>query len=242
MSSPVQRVTAGAVVFDMDGVLIDSRSVIEFAWREAAREYLARDLTEEEVRDHVHGRNGSHTVATLFPGFDERRQRDIWRHVDRIEETAPYEAIPGAAEFVLALADAGTALALVTSSWPAKIDHALDMIGVRDALPVVVHRDEVSQGKPHPEPYLKACSRLGLPPDEVVVFEDSVSGVRSAVDAGAWCIGVGSEDLGDTGVLLTVPDFTGVSVQLEERPTATVLVDGGVPVVDLRRRVGSAGA
>ncbi|WP_394617050.1 HAD family hydrolase [Lentzea sp. JNUCC 0626] len=229
MSSPVRRVAAGAVVFDMDGVLIDSRSVIEFAWRDAAREYLGRDLTEDDVRDHIHGRNGSHTVATLFPDFDAARQREIWAHVDRIEETAPYEAIPGAAEFVLALADAGVTLALVTSSWPVKIEHALESIGVRPALPVVVHRDEVAQGKPHPEPYLTACARLGVRPADVVVFEDSVSGVRSAVDAGTWCVGVGTEEL--TGVLLTVPDFTGVSVKVSSG-VATVLADGAA-VVDL---------
>ncbi|MFD5656326.1 HAD family hydrolase, partial [Streptomyces hirsutus] len=69
-----------------------------------------------------------------------------------------------------------------------------------------------ARGKPHPDPYLAACRGLGIRPQRTLVFEDSVSGVRSAVTAGAVCIGIGGPGLVEAGAVIAVPDFTALAL------------------------------
>ncbi|MEU7060690.1 HAD family phosphatase [Streptomyces sp. NPDC046197] len=200
-----------AVVFDMDGVLIDSRPVIENAWRDVARRH-GRTLTAADAERYVHGRTGSETVRLLFPDHSDSDRSAIWAEVDKVEEEAPYPAVPGADALATGLADRGVLLALATSSWARKIDNALGGLDLLDVFAVRVTRDDVTHGKPHPDPYLAACRRLGVRPQRTLVFEDSVSGVRSAVSAGAVCVGIGTHELIGAGAITVAPDFTNLSV------------------------------
>jgi HAD superfamily hydrolase (TIGR01509 family) len=216
-----------SVIFDMDGVLIDSRPVIEDAWREVARRH-GKHLSGAEVECYVHGRTGAQTVEMLFPQHGLEQRLAIWAEVDRIEESAKYDPIPGAREVIADLTRAGVPLALVTSSWPRKIQAVLEQVGLVGAFKVHVTRDDISHGKPHPAPYLLACQRLPVRPHRALVFEDSRSGVRSAVTAGTICVGVGTDDLADVGVATVVPDLTDLTV-VPESP-GSVRLHGSWPV------------
>ena len=219
-----------AVVFDMDGVLIDSRPVIEQAWGDVARRH-GRVLTAADLASYVHGRAGSETVRLLFPGHSDSERSAIWAEVDRVEEEAPYPAVPGADALATGLAGRGVPLALATSSWTRKIENALGSLGLLDVFAVRVTRDDVARGKPHPDPYLTACRRLGVRPQRTLVFEDSVSGVRSAVSAGAVCVGIGGSELTEAGAVAVVPDFAGLGVGTARDREVLILTGLDIPIV-----------
>jgi sugar-phosphatase len=200
-----------AVLFDLDGVIIESREVIEEAWRAAALHHAGTRLSDEDIHEHVHGRPGSHTVATLFPDHTPQQRKEIWAHVDRIEETAPYRAVPGVREFIAWLGTTGVPIGLVTSSWAEKIEHVVELFELGEVFSAVVSRDDVANGKPHPEPYRSGCALLGVEPASTLVFEDALSGVRSSVSAGTHCVGIGGDDLVRAGAAVAVPDFTHLS-------------------------------
>lgn len=200
-----------AVVFDMDGVLIDSRPVIEKAWRDATQRH-GRVLAPSDVDRYVHGRAGAETVSLLFPDHTDAQRKAIWAEVDTIEEEAIYPLIPGVDIVANRLAECEVPIALATSSWPRKIENALGQLGLLHLFATQVTREDVARGKPHPDPYLAAIRRIGSDPGRTLVFEDSVSGVSSAVAAGAVCVGIGDDELRSVGAVVTVRDFRAFSI------------------------------
>lgn len=234
MEGSLDPITMAAIVLDLDGVVIDSLPVIERAWREVAARH-GRELTDADIVQHVHGRHGQHTLAALFPDRPSAEQQSIWAHVDRIEEEAAYRPIGGVQAFIGDTRRGGIPTALVTSSWPRKIDRALRLLDVADAFAVVVSREDVRRGKPFPDPYLTACSRLGVPPARALVFEDSTSGVESALAAGALCVRIhGDAGVHRPGVVATIPDFT--SLRLRPAGPGRYLLHGVPrPIVVLSR-------
>lgn len=90
----------------------------------------------------------------------------------------------------------------------------LELLQAQSSFSVIVQRDDVARGKPHPDPYLLAAERLGIPASRTVVFEDAISGVTSAVTAGAYCVGIGGEDLIKSGAKFAISDFEDVEVQI----------------------------
>lgn len=215
-----------SVVFDMDGVLIDSAAVIERGWAEGAQ-LFDREISKEDIHNHIHGQPGPHTIKALFSDLPISAQKKIQAHVIEYETTANYDLIPGVKELVHALHEAGVTLALVTSAWQEKIDQALDVLQAHSHFSVIVQRDDVSRGKPYPDPYLLAAKRLGLSACEMLVFEDAHSGVKSAVTAGAYCVGVGDKGLVESGAQFVVPNFMQVSLQNGEESHLASLVFPG---------------
>ncbi|MEU7580344.1 HAD family phosphatase [Streptomyces sp. NPDC041068] len=233
MDAESRRIRIAAVVFDMDGVIVDSGPVIENAWSEVSRRH-GRVLTPMDITNFVHGRPGSETVRFLFPDRSDSDRKAIWSEVDKVEEESECSAIPGVVDLLTGLSRLGVDVGLVTSSWPRRIEFVLDHLDVTGIFKVSVNRNDVSRGKPNPDPYLTAFERLGVDPERVLVFEDSDAGVRSAVGAGATCVGVGDAGLVDVGAITSVPDFTGLSTADAGAGRATLTgFDAGI-VVDLQ--------
>ncbi|OCG23441.1 haloacid dehalogenase [Gilliamella sp. wkB108] len=200
-----------AVLFDMDGVLIDSNAVIERAWLEAAQMY-GITISEQDMLQHIHGQPGPHTIRTLFSDLPIEDQKKVQAHIIDCENIATYDPIPGVAQLIISLHAHHICVGIVTSGWREKVNRVITMLGVEKCISVIVERDDVSRGKPFPDPYILAAKRLHLPSEQTLVFEDSRSGVISAVAAGAFCVGIGNTELVECGAKLTIPDFTGVSV------------------------------
>ncbi|GJH13227.1 HAD family phosphatase [Caballeronia novacaledonica] len=201
-----------AVLFDMDGVLVDSRAVIEQAWREAAQLY-GREITEDDIHRHIHGQPGPHTIRALFHDLSRADQEKVQAHIIHVENTADCEPISGVARLVSRLGAAGITIGVVTSGWRYKIDRVIEMLKAQSYFSVIVERDDVARGKPYPDPYLLAAERLGVPASRTVVFEDASSGVTSAATAGAYCVGIGGEELIRSGAKIAIPDFEGVELE-----------------------------
>jgi HAD superfamily hydrolase (TIGR01509 family) len=210
-AAPATPLRAGAIAFDMDGVLIDSAPVIENAWRTVARRH-GRTLTDDDIRRYVHGRPGRYTVESLFPGHSPMFKERIGRRVDELEERSQCDPIPGVVPLIRHLRACRVPLALVTSSWPARIGFVLDMLGLAGSFAAVIDRTMTPNGKPHPDPYLAASAALDVPTGDLLVFEDSRSGIDSATAAGAQCVAIGDSAAPLPPAIATVYDFMGLGI------------------------------
>lgn len=177
------------VLFDMDGVLIDTHNAIVGLWQAVAAEHGV-GLTDDDVRRHVTGCAPEHTIAAVFAAVSEPRRQRILDVVRAAEPDLEFEELPGAADLISELHQAGVPLALVTGGSRARCDRVLEKLGLADVFDAVVAWGDVDAGKPAPDCYELAARRLGLPPGSCLAFEDAAGGVRSAVGAGVVCVGV----------------------------------------------------
>jgi HAD superfamily hydrolase (TIGR01509 family) len=175
-----------AVVFDMDGVLVDT----EHLWDEVREE-----LTEEwggrytpEAQEAMMGMSSLewsrylHEVVGLREPPGVINEEVVRRMLDRYETDLP--VVPGAVKAVQRLAAAGLRLALASSSNRELIDAVLRRLDLTPYFEVTVSSEEVARGKPAPDVYLEAARRLGVPAARCVAIEDSASGIRAAHAAG----------------------------------------------------------
>ena len=193
---------ARGLLFDNDGVLVDSEAGVVRSWTRWA---VQHDLDPVEVLLAVPGRRAADTVA-LFSEADgvPASVAEITRY--ELEDVAGTTAVPGVLELVPQLD--GVPWAVVTSGVRELASARLLAAGV--PLPeVLVTAEDVTAGKPHPEPYLTGAARLGLPPGDLVVLEDSPSGVAAGLAAGCAVLGIGELALG-TAATAVVRDLTGV--------------------------------
>jgi HAD superfamily hydrolase (TIGR01509 family) len=184
-----------AVVFDNDGLLLDTESV----WTRAER-----DLFERRGRDFTpaHKRELVGTSAAIAGGILERRLAEPGRAGALIEELNELvvaelehgvEAMVGARELLQELRRRGTPLGLVSNSPLAFVRRSLEIAGFDDGFDVVVSAHEVAAPKPAPDPYLEACRRLEVEAGPAVVaLEDSPTGVAAARAAGLTVVGIPS--------------------------------------------------
>jgi mannitol-1-/sugar-/sorbitol-6-phosphatase len=179
----VRRVSA--VLFDLDGVLVESRLATERVWLAWASK---NGIGEEELRSAMHGVRSLEVVRALRPDLDavveseeiERRQA---------EDTDGLRPIPGAAEALRALK--GDRVAVVTSGTRPLALARLAAVGIEPPA-VMVFADDVARGKPDPEGYLTAARRLGADPAEALVVEDAPPGIEAGRAAGMATVAVPS--------------------------------------------------
>jgi sugar-phosphatase len=178
------------VLFDNDGVLVDSDASVHQAWTRWALEH---DLPPGQVTAMVHGRRSADTVELLIP---EPERHAALAAIDRmeVEAAAGVTAVPGAAALLGAMN--GTPWAVVTSGVTALATARLAAAGL-PLPPLLIAADDIDNGKPAPDGYLAAAHGLGLPPNRTVGLEDSPAGIAAAQAAGvAAIIGVRGQAVG----------------------------------------------
>jgi len=190
-----------AVVFDNDGLLLDTESV----WTRAEQDLFERRGLEFTPADKLELVG---TSAEMAGGILERRLGEPGSAGELIEELNVLvvaelehgvETMVGARELLERLRERGTPLALVSNSPLRFVRRSIELAGFEDHFDAVVSAHEVAAPKPAPDPYLEACRRLGVEPGpEVVALEDSPTGVAAARSAGLTVIGIPSVE----GVLL----------------------------------------
>ena len=211
--------SCNAVLFDMDGTLVDSTRVVELAWGWwAARHHLPL----QTVLSFSHGRPTIATMQHFFPG------RDHTEELKKMEEytesqTEGIMPVPGAAQLLRSLHN--HPWGIVTSAWRTLAETRLTTAGL--PLPnVIVPIDEIRNGKPEPEGFLQAAERLEVAPKDCLVFEDTRPGIDAGLSAGMQVV----------GLLTTVPaerlrhrplirDFCDVRVQFDAETLRVKLVD-----------------
>lgn len=183
----------GAVVFDMDGVIIDSEGLHARADAEILLRYGV-SVPEEAWSDIFGMRSdeGLRHILDRYGNGSEDADRIVIEKRDRYLELAEesLHLIPGVEAFIMRCRQKSFRMAVATSGRAAYQLPLLDRFGLRSWFDVIVTGDEVTHGKPHPEPYLLAASRLGLDPAACLVIEDADNGIRSAKAAGCAVVGL----------------------------------------------------
>ncbi|MGQ0642991.1 MAG: HAD-IA family hydrolase [Gemmatimonadaceae bacterium] len=175
--------TCQAVLFDLDGVLVDSRAVVERTWQHWAAH---RGVDGADLGRRAHGRRTIETVREFAPHLDAASEAR-WLETLEVRDVDGVVALPGAAAMYNAIADSRRAV--VTSGGRALAANRLHAVGL--ALPsVLVVAEDVAHGKPAPDGYLIGASRLGIAPSLCLVIEDAPPGIAAAKAAGATVLAV----------------------------------------------------
>lgn len=176
-----------AVIFDVDGTLLDTERIYMQAWKEAAAE-LGYEITDELLRKTrgVNARDLERIFETeIGNGFSYQKTRVIRVRIaeEIIQRESPILK-PGVTALLAFLKKNGIRLSVASSTNLKSTKAHLSESGILDAFEVVVGGDMVSKGKPNPDIFLKAAELLGLAPQECIVVEDSPAGIRAAHAAG----------------------------------------------------------
>nr|WSZ95110.1 HAD-IA family hydrolase [Streptomyces sp. NBC_00857] len=203
------RIHAEALLFDNDGTLVSSLESVNRCWSRWAREF---GVTEEDfVRVGLHGRPAAEIAADLLPA-------DVLpRAVARIEELEVEDVVggvvllPGSADLLASLP--AERWAVVTSASRRLAEARLGEVGVRPK--AMITADDITRGKPDPEPFLLGARLLGVDPERCVVFEDAPAGLAAARAAGMWTVALTTtHQRSELDADVVVGDLSEVSVQV----------------------------
>lgn len=178
-----------AVVFDMDGVLLDTESVCRKAWYLCGPQYGIKASSVEPLLRKCVGSNQEKMKETLYLelGMDFPAKDFLQAAAEEIQRELKRDGIPikkGALEILTSLSKRGARLALASSTRTSQVEEELSRAGLYGYFHYVIGGDRIKRSKPDPEIYLKACQGLGVLPEETYAVEDSYNGVRSASRAG----------------------------------------------------------
>jgi beta-phosphoglucomutase len=203
-----------AVIFDLDGVIVDTAHYHFVAWQRLAKELGIEFTLHDNERLKGVSRMRSLEIILEIGGVtlsEEKREelatkKNSW-FVDYIEDIKPNEIFPDVKEMLVQLREQGYKIALASSSKNA--DTVLRLLQVKNLFDTIVDGTMITHSKPDPEIFLLAAHRLGIDPSLCVVFEDAEAGVEAALAAGMKCVGVGSIDqLGKANAIVkTTADF-----------------------------------
>jgi sugar-phosphatase len=175
----MNTIQVAGLLFDNDGVLVDSTAVVEDSWRAFAGWY---DLPVDDVLERVHGRRSRDVIAHYADRLPVSADEAFARYIDAcIREFVQVKLLPGTAELVASLPEQGWAV--VTSGTKVVTQARWKAAGLPDP-PVLISAEDVSEGKPKPDPYRTAAQRLQLNPADCLAIEDSPAGLTSARAAG----------------------------------------------------------
>ena len=200
-----------AVLFDLDGVLIDSEGLYTEFWAKIGREFnvpsptFAADIKGTTLK----------SILNYFPG--DELKATILQRIHDFEDTMEYRLFAGVAEFLTSLKRAGIPTAIVTSSDEVKMSCLYAQLPVvREMVDVVIDASMVTRSKPDPQGYLLAAEKLGIPAEDCYVFEDSIQGLEAGRRAGATVIGLATTNSVEQVEPLCdylLPSFVGFTVE-----------------------------
>lgn len=196
---------AGAVLWDLDGTLADSK---EYHWRSWVRamEEVGHAITEAQFLASFGQRNDAILGEWLGADADPEQilrvgdaKEAYYREMVKAEGITP---LPGAAEWVRRLHEEGWGQAIASSAPRLNVEVMHTALGFSGFIEVLVAAEDVTRGKPDPEVFLRAASELGFPADRCVVVEDAEAGIEAARRGGMRSVGVGSGEVGAADVVV----------------------------------------
>ncbi|ADJ45050.1 HAD family hydrolase [Amycolatopsis mediterranei S699] len=219
---PEELTIATAVLFDVDGTLVDSNYLHVHAWRRAFHE-LDRDVDSWRVHRAI-GKGSGKLLSTLLGDEDAGRIGDEAKdlHSRFYLETAgllrPFDRAP---ELIRVLADRGIRVVLATSAAPDELKELRRVLDVDDVVAGIVSGDDVEATKPDPEPVFAALDKAGTAPEETIFVGDAVWDVHAATKAGVRTVsvlsgGVGAAELTDAGAVAVYDDAAAILAGLDE--------------------------
>lgn len=221
------------IVFDMDGVLIDSHGVHRLAWSKFLAS-VGRTVTDRDLDFILEGRRRDDILRHFLGDLTESEIERYGRLKGQFSEEnfKDVKLMPGVREFIAELAPRGLKTGLATSAGLSRTWGTLGRFGLEDKFNAVATADEVSSGKPDPAVYYLVSSRMGIAPENILVIEDAANGILAAKSAGMRCVGLSSNDRSDvlleSGAECIIPDFHEHSVTkllrlVSSQPSAVTL-------------------
>lgn len=211
MTETAAPLVVDAILFDMDGTLVDSNPVVNAMWTDFAR---MLDLDAAEVLAFAHG---TPSIATLRKFLPEGEDIDAWHERIGVWEDEHFDEVTemrGAVGFVASLP--ADAWAVATSALTDAAARRLRLVGFPE-VPALIGADQVDHGKPHPECFVKAAQAIAADPTRCVIFEDSPAGVLAGLAAGATVVIVGDLDNDSTRGLRRIHSWDGVQARVTDR-------------------------
>ncbi len=208
-----------AILFDMDGVVIDTEAAVTVFWERLAAQH-GITLTEADFDTYIYGRPAGQTMDAVFPKLTEAERAAVFADAYAYETNQEYIVVPGVIDLLRALKANDIPAALVTSGERFKVAEVFRQLEIGDLFNAVVTAEDIPKGKPHPACYLLGAKRIDTPAERCLAFEDSVSGVQAAVAAGTSCIGIRpartAVGLLPHGVRGVIPDFSAVRLEADK--------------------------
>jgi HAD superfamily hydrolase (TIGR01509 family) len=208
-----------AVIFDLDGVVVDSHPLHRQAWRSFLLT-LNREVSERELDYILDGRKRADILCHFLGPLSEAQLDGYGKRKDAFfqRRAADVRPISGISRFVTHLARRGIRLAVATSAGRGRTHSMLERLGLKPYFAAIVTADDVSCAKPDSLVYRVACHHLQTEPYEACAFEDSCSGVLAAKSAALRCIGVASSEttrkvLLNAGADFVIPDFNNLTLK-----------------------------
>lgn len=205
------------VVFDMDGVIVDTNPYHKISLKQFCEKY-GYHFTDEELIKRIYGRTNNEWITNLFGKLPKERLLELGEEKEAMFRAIykdAVEPVAGLEKFLKKLTHQKIPNAIGTSAPRSNVDFILDNTGLRNYFPVILDQSHVEHGKPNPEIYLKTAAALNLQPAQTIVFEDSLSGIEAAQRAGARVVGVTTThtpaELKHCD--LVIPDFTNLELE-----------------------------
>lgn len=211
-----------ALIFDMDGVIVDSNPFHKKALLQFCEKY-GFHLTEEQMKTSIFGRTNKEWLTKLFGNISPERMKQLEEEKEALFRKiySPHiRPVKGLIEFLELLRANRIPMAVATSAPESNVQFTLEQTGTAGYFSTVITGDSVVESKPHPEIYLKAAGAIGYSPEDCVVIEDSLSGIKAARRAGCKVVGITTthsrDELLDVDLIienfekLAVEDFGGI--------------------------------
>jgi len=206
-----------AIIFDMDGVIIDSHPAHRLAWQEFLLTF-GKHASETDLDCILEGWRREDILRHFLGDLSEAQIVEYGNRKDEFFQQAgvPIKPVAGLCEFLEHLESLGIPKAVATSASERRTRFTLDQLHVTRHFAAIVTANDVRKGKPDPAVYYLAAEQMGIPPKHIVVIEDSVSGVRAAKSAGMKCLGIAGssrrEVLRQAGANSVIPDFVNLTL------------------------------
>ena len=216
-----------AILFDIDGTLVDSNDAHVAAWQAAFRD-VGKDFDDQTVHDQI-GKGTDMLVPTLLPDTDEAEQErlgDAHGAIFKDRFLNDIKPFPGAHDLLARVRDAGLHVVLASSASQEELDHYLDLLDARDIVTVTTTADDVENTKPAPDIFATALKKLSpLAPDELIVVGDTPYDIEAAAKCGIAAVGVRSggfpdDALNDAGAIALYDDVAALLADFDASPLA----------------------
>ena len=206
-----------AVIFDMDGVIVDSNPCHKIALQQFCEKH-GHTLSEQQLREKIYGRTNKEWIANVFGALPEKQVQALAEEKEALyrELFRQYiQPVKGLIGFLDQLDQYQIARAIGTSAPQSNVVFTLSKTGTQKYFDIILNETVVTHGKPHPEIYLKVAQALGLPNSQCVVIEDSLSGVEAGKAAGSKVVGITTthtaEELAHTDCIIR--DFEELTIE-----------------------------
>jgi beta-phosphoglucomutase len=183
------------VIFDLDGVIVDSHPLHKRAWRSFLA-YIGKEVSDSDLNFIFEGRRRREILIHFLGNLSDAEIQEYGIKKDNFfyQVSGEMEPVVGTVEFIKGLKQAHLPMGVATSASRQRAEWTLEKLEIADCFHILVTGDEVAKGKPDPAIYRLAAGRLSIRPEFLLAIEDSVSGVQSAKSAGLRCLGIASEE------------------------------------------------